>query len=124
MSEVETLNLHLNSLGERLRFRRRELGLTQDELALLSGTNQAVIQKIENGKSLRPRKLDVIADALKITPAWLLYGDEKNTQLTPEAKKSASYGCAFLSANKCAFNVRLNSSFNLTRCYIVGKTRR
>ena len=88
MSEVETLHLHLNSLGERMRFRRRELGLTQDELALLSGTNQAVIQKIENGKSLRPRKLDVIADALNITPAWLLYGDEKNTQLTPRGKKS------------------------------------
>ena len=46
-----------------------------------------MIQKIENGKSLHPRKLDVIADALKITPAWLLYGDEKNIQLTPEAKK-------------------------------------
>ena len=87
MSEAEILNLHLNSLGERMRYRRRELGLTQDELALLSGTNQAVIQKIENGKSLRPRKLDVIADALKIIPAWLLYGEEKNTQLTPEAKK-------------------------------------
>ena len=87
MSKAEILNLHLNSLGERMRFRRRELGLTQDELALLSGANQAVIQKIENGKSLRPRKLDVIADALKITPAWLVYGDGKNTQLTPEAKK-------------------------------------
>ena len=86
MSEVETLNLHLNSLGERLRFRRRELGLTQDELALLSGTNQAVIQKIENGKSLRPRKLDVIADALNITPAWLLYGDEKIHSSPPRQK--------------------------------------
>jgi len=124
MSEAETLNLHFNSLGERMRFRRRELGLTQDELALLWGTNQAVIQKIENGKSLRPRKLDTIADAPKITPSWLLYGEERNTQLTPEAKKSASYGCVFLSANKCAFNVRLNSSFNPTRCYIVGKTRK
>ena len=124
MSEAETLNLHLNSLGERMRFRRRELGLTQEELALLSGTNQAVIQKIENGKSLRPRKLDVIADALNITPSWLLYGEEKNTQLTPEAKKLASYGCAYLSASNAAFNVRLNSSFNPTRCYIVGKTRK
>ena len=88
MSEVETLNLHLNSLGERLRFRRRELGLTQDEVALLSGTNQAVIQKIENGKSLRPRKLDVIADALNITPAWLLYGDGKKYTAHPRSKKS------------------------------------
>ena len=87
MSEVETLNLHLNSLGERLRFRRRELGLTQDELALLSGTNQAVIQKIKNGKSLRPSKLDVIADALNITAAWLLYGDEK-IHSSPPRKKS------------------------------------
>ena len=50
MSKAEILNLHLNSLGERMRFRRRELGLTQDELALLSGTNQAVIQKIETAK--------------------------------------------------------------------------
>ena len=124
MSEAEILNLHLNTLGERMRYRRRELGMTQDELALLPGTNQAVIQKIKNGKSLRPRKLDVIADALKIKPAWLLYGEEKIHSSPPKQKKSASYGCAFLSANKCAFNARWNSSFNLTRCYIVGKTRR
>ena len=31
--------------------------------------------------------LDTIADVLKITPSWLLYGEERNTQLTPEAKK-------------------------------------
>jgi transcriptional regulator with XRE-family HTH domain len=124
MSEAENLNLNLNSLGERMRFRRRELGLTQDELALLSGTNQAVIQKIENGKSLRPRKLDVIADALNITPSWLLYGEEKTHSSPPRQKKSASYGCAYLSASNAAFNVRLNSSFNPTRCYIVGKTRK
>ena len=87
MSDTNTLKLHLNSLGERLRHRRRELGLTQEELALRAETNQAVVQKIENGKSLRPRKLDVLAHVLEVTPAWLLYGDEKSTQLTPAARK-------------------------------------
>ena len=46
MSDTNTLNLYLNSFGERLRHRRRELGLTQEELALRAETNQAVVQKI------------------------------------------------------------------------------
>ena len=119
MSEVETLN----SLGERLRFRRRELGLTQDELALLSGTNQAVIQKIENGKSLRPSKLDVIAEALNITAAWLLYGDEKNTQLTPR-KKVGKLWMRLSEREQMRIQREIEFTINLTRCYIVGKTRR
>ena len=44
-------------IGIRLRSARREKGLTQDQLAKEAGTNQAVIQKIENGKSLRPRQI-------------------------------------------------------------------
>ena len=47
----------LESLGGRLRRRRKELGWTQMYLAEQVGTSQAVIQKIENGKSLRPRSL-------------------------------------------------------------------
>ncbi|MES9926977.1 MAG: helix-turn-helix transcriptional regulator, partial [Candidatus Thiodiazotropha sp. 6PDIVS] len=43
----------MDTLGSRLRRKRRERGWTQEELALRAGTNQAVIQKIENGKSLR-----------------------------------------------------------------------
>ncbi len=54
---------------------RREKGLTQAELGEKSGTNQAVIQKIENGNSLRPRQIMKIAEILDVNPAWLQFGD-------------------------------------------------
>jgi len=68
-----------------MRSRRQEKGWTQEQLAVRAGTNQAVIQKIENGKSLRPRKIDQIAAVLEINPAWLMFGDEVAVELSPEA---------------------------------------
>lgn len=44
-------------VADRLRRLRQAHDLTQDRLARLAGTNQAVIQKIENGNSTRPRCL-------------------------------------------------------------------
>ena len=67
----------LESLGGRLRRRRKELGWTQMYLAEQVGTSQAVIQKIENGKSLRPRILEQIANAHAGKPAWLMFGVEE-----------------------------------------------
>ena len=89
MNGRNTAPLHLRTLGERLRYRRRQMGWTQEKLALKSGTNQAVIQKIENGKSLRPRKIDEIAAVLEVNPAWLMFGDERAVSLTPEAREVA-----------------------------------
>ena len=74
-----------STLGWRLRRRRKELGLTQTELADKVGTSQAVIQKIENGKSLRPRILEEIAAALDVKPAWLMFGVEEAGELSDEA---------------------------------------
>ena len=78
-----------SSLGERLRCRRREKNWTQDQLAAHAGTNQAVIQKIENGRSLRPRKIDEIASALEVTPSWLMFGEEKDATINTEARTVA-----------------------------------
>lgn len=64
----------MTTLGERLRRRRKEVGWTQEQLGARSGTTQAVIQKIENGKSLRPRKIDEISRALGVAPEWLMFG--------------------------------------------------
>jgi transcriptional regulator with XRE-family HTH domain len=75
-----------SSLGERLRCRRREKGWTQEQLAALAGTNQAVIQKIENGRSLRPRRINEIATALDVSPSWLMFGDAPKDSLDNEAR--------------------------------------
>ncbi len=77
------------TLGARLCYKRRQKGWTQKELAERAGTNQAVIQKIENGKSLRPRNLDEIAFALDVSPAWLQYGSEKIAGLQKDAVELA-----------------------------------
>lgn len=66
----------LETLGQRLRKARKDKGWTQEQLALRADTTQAVIQKIENGKSLRPRKIDKIADVLGVSAAWLQFGTE------------------------------------------------
>ena len=89
LNERKRPALHLRTLGERLRYCRRQMGWTQEQLAVQAGTNQAVIQKIENGKSLRPRKIDEIASVLDVNPAWLMFGDEKATPLTEEAREVA-----------------------------------
>jgi transcriptional regulator with XRE-family HTH domain len=62
-------------VAQRLRALRIAKGLTQSQLAELAGTNQAVIQKIENGKSIRPRCIAALAVALVVNPAWLAWGD-------------------------------------------------
>jgi transcriptional regulator with XRE-family HTH domain len=74
-----------SNLGSRLRKRRRELGWTQTELAERVGTSQAVVQKIENGKSLRPRILEQLARAMDVKPAWLMFGVEEAGELNDEA---------------------------------------
>ncbi|MES9888148.1 MAG: helix-turn-helix transcriptional regulator [Candidatus Sedimenticola sp. 6PFRAG1] len=80
---------NLGNLGQRMRHKRQEKGWTQEQLAVRAGTNQAVIQKIEYGKSLRPRKIDQIADVLDVNPAWLMFGDEKASTLPAEANSVA-----------------------------------
>ena len=77
------------TLGGRLRMRRKELGWTQTELAGMVGTSQAVIQKIENGKSLRPRILEEIAEALGVKPSWLMFGVQEVGGLDADALEVA-----------------------------------
>ena len=62
------------NLGDRLRMARVQKGLSQAELASKVGATQSVIQKIEAGKSQRPRKLERIARALDVSPVWLMFG--------------------------------------------------
>ena len=77
------------TLAGRLRKRRREFGWTQVQLAEEVGTSQAVIQKIENGKSLRPRILEDLAKALDVSPSWLMFGVEEVSALDDEALELA-----------------------------------
>ena len=70
-----------SQIGKRIRDTRLEKGLIQTQLATATGTNQAAIQKVENGKSVQPRNVERLALELKVNPAWLQWGE-------PHAEKS------------------------------------
>ncbi|MFP7605023.1 MULTISPECIES: helix-turn-helix domain-containing protein [Serratia] len=62
------------NISVRLKERRLELGLTQQQLASLAGIKQQTVQRIESGGSRHPRHLLEISDALGCSPKWLLHG--------------------------------------------------
>ena len=74
------------SIASRLKSARKTANLTQERLAQASGVTQGAIQKVENGKSHRPRKLKKIADVLGVSPAWLLLGEEGSFPLSDDEK--------------------------------------
>lgn len=62
------------SIGERIKKRRKELGLTQAELSEIIGIAQQSLQSIESGKIGKPRKIIALAEALETTPEYLQFG--------------------------------------------------
>lgn len=74
-----------DTLATRLKAARLRKSWTQEELATRASTSQAVIQKIENSKSLRPRNIRALAKALKVDPSWLMFGVSETETLSPEA---------------------------------------
>lgn len=57
--------------------RRKQLRLSQVELARHVGITQQAVNQLEKGETQRPRKLKELAHALECTEDWLLGGDDK-----------------------------------------------
>ena len=75
----------LATLADRVIWRRKDLKLTQTELANRAGATRVQIQKIENGKTIRPRNMERIATALEVSQAWLLFGYEELESLSEDS---------------------------------------
>jgi SOS-response transcriptional repressor LexA len=79
----------MNTLAFRVRFARKERGLTQVRLAELAGIEQSDLSKIETGKIQRPTFLLQLAKALRCDPFWLDTGMGEpfgNTSPAPQIK--------------------------------------
>lgn len=65
------------TIGERIKARREELGLSQDELAHRLGyKSRSSINKIElNQRNLTQSKIKALADALSTTPSYVMGWD-------------------------------------------------
>ena len=70
-----------SSIGERIRYIRRERNMTQEELGNKVGVTKATINKYETGVIvyLKRPMLDKLAKALSISPAYLMGWDDNAT---------------------------------------------
>ncbi len=71
-------NIRLVEMGKRIRKLRLEKEMSQEALAQICGYNsRSSINKIEAGLNDIPQsKIKAIADALSVSPAWLMIGDD------------------------------------------------
>ena len=78
----------MSIIGDRIRNRRIELGMSQDELAKKVGyTSRSTINKIENGKNdISQSKVREMADALDTTISYLMGWDNVDRLTAYESK--------------------------------------
>lgn len=65
------------TIGNRVKTRREELGMSQTVLAKRIGVSGPSLSQLESGKIKRSRRMDKLASVLKVTPAWLEGGEGK-----------------------------------------------
>ncbi len=75
-------NIRLVEMGKRIRKLRLEKEMSQEALAHMCGYNsRSSINKIEAGLNDIPQsKIKAIADALSVSPAWLMSGGKENAE--------------------------------------------
>lgn len=81
------------TLGDRLKQRRTELGLTQQQLAKKAGVSQSLIAGIERGSYGESRHVFTLADALGLDPLWLAKGEGWPTE-SVNPNKYLKFGAA------------------------------
>jgi SOS-response transcriptional repressor LexA len=62
------------TLGQRIKLRRKELGLSQEKLGELAGLDQTVISKLERGDVQETARVAELANALGCDALWLATG--------------------------------------------------
>lgn len=62
------MNTNLTKIGKLLNLRRKNKGLTQDEVGSMIGVQKAMVSKVENGLSVNFNTINRIAEALEVEP--------------------------------------------------------
>lgn len=74
LNVIQIKIMKMNTIGERISWARKNLGLSQDELARLAEVAPGTIGNIESGRGRTLRKLIPVARALRVDPVWLAEG--------------------------------------------------
>ena len=75
-------------IGDKIKARRQELGMTVDEVAEKLGKNRATVYRYESNEieKLPVSILMPLAKVLKTTPSYLMGVDDKRTNTTSNSK--------------------------------------
>ena len=89
------------TIGERIKNRRLELNLSQDEVAKKCGyKSRSSIQKIEASRDLPLRKVSVMAKALECSESYLMGWEDG--EKTPAPDFMAEYGNIIEILSQCS----------------------
>ncbi len=84
------------TIGEKIKARRKELGMTTEELGRLIGVQRSAITKYEKDKvDLKSERLQQIAKALDIQPASLLPDEDEDQQRLEALHQNPRLGLLF-----------------------------
>lgn len=82
------INEFLCEMGKRISTRRKELRLTQEELAEIAGLTTQTISTAETGtKALRPWNIVKLCSALEISADYMLFGETSDMDLCMISQK-------------------------------------
>jgi len=77
--KINKADYDLTTIAGRVRWKKDKLGFQSNELAEKCGVPATSINMLEMGKVQQPRYLTTLAEKLKTTTDYLLYGDSDET---------------------------------------------
>jgi len=82
--ESQPLDDYALEVGRRIVQARKELNMTQVELAHKIGVSQRSAQAYENGEVIPYRQMKSLSKALKRPQEWILHGDPQDGEVSSE----------------------------------------
>lgn len=89
MNDTE-ISKKMNEIILRIKQRREDLGLSFQDLAQKTNMSRSTLQRYETGsiRNMPVDKLEIIARALNISPAYLMGWEDSKSILTPEFNRN------------------------------------
>lgn len=79
------------TLGQRIKQRRKQIGLSQSDLSKAAGVSDSSVSLWESDNTApRGANLHKLATALQCSPTWILFGDEDKSPGAPKSDNSIS----------------------------------
>lgn len=109
-------------IGEKISQLRKTAKLTQEDLAYKTGISLSTIKRYEEGDSQSINKLEIIAEALKVSLGDLLSNDIKKRNSFPIAKESKGEKIVYSLKVLYAYRIITIHSKNNTNSYLINQS--